>query len=54
MFGLSFPFSFDPALIVPAVMAIGAVFLALQTGIGLFTEARTQAIVNRRLQFKDR
>ncbi len=54
MLGLTASFPFDPAFIVPAVMAAGAVFLALQTGIGLFTEARTQAIVNRRLQFKDR
>ncbi len=54
MFGLSTLASLDTALIIPAVMATGAVFLAIQSVFSLVTEARTQQIVNRRLQFKDR
>ncbi len=39
--------------VIPIVMAVGAVFLCIQACIGLFTQARTQRIVNRRLQFKE-
>ncbi|MFN7056752.1 type II secretion system F family protein [Hyphomonas sp.] len=45
---------FDQRLIVPAVMALGAVVLAVQSVLGLITQVRTQRIVNRRLQFKER
>jgi tight adherence protein B len=44
----------DPALIVPAIMATGAVFMAIQSVLGLVSQAQTQRIVNRRLQFKER
>ncbi len=54
MFGLPDPTSFDPALIIPAVMAMGAVFMAIQSVLGLVSNAQTQRIVNRRLQFKER
>jgi tight adherence protein B len=36
------------------IMAIGAVFLALQAVMSLFSTAQTQRIVNQRLQFKER
>ena len=39
---------------IPVVMVIGAIFLAVQSVMGLMTEAQTQRIVNRRLQFKER
>jgi tight adherence protein B len=54
MFALPDPASLDTALLIPAIMAIGAVFLAIQSVMSLVTEARTQNIVNRRLQFKAR
>lgn len=54
MFGLPDPTNFDPALIIPAVMAMGAVFMAIQSVLGLVSNAQTQRIVNRRLQFKER
>jgi tight adherence protein B len=54
VFGLSNLASLDTSLIIPAVMATGAVFLAIQSVLSLVTEARTQQIVNRRLQFKER
>lgn len=54
MFGLPDPTNFDPALIIPAVMAMGAVFMAIQSVLGLLSNAQTQRIVNRRLQFKER
>lgn len=43
----------DQRLIVPAVMALGAVILAVQSGLSLMRDVRTQQIVNRRLQFKE-
>jgi tight adherence protein B len=46
--------SLDTSLAIPAVMATGAFFLAIQSVLSLVTEARTQRIVNRRLQFKER
>ena len=46
--------SFDAQLIIPAVMAMGAVFMAIQSVLGLVSNAQTQRIVNRRLQFKER
>lgn len=54
MFGLPDLTSLDTMLIIPAVMATGAVFMAIQSVLSLVTEAQTQRIVNRRLQFKDR
>ena len=54
MFGLPDLMSFDTALVIPAVMTIGAIFMAIQSVLGLVSNARTQQIVNRRLQFKDR
>jgi tight adherence protein B len=54
MFGLPDLTSLDASLLIPAVMAIGAIFMAIQSVLSLVTEARTQQIVNRRLQFKDR
>ena len=41
-------------ILVPVIMAIGAVFLAIQSVMGMVTEAQTRRIVNKRLQFKDR
>ncbi len=46
--------SFDASLIIPAIMTMGAVFMAIQSVIGLVSNAQTQRIVNRRLQFKER
>ncbi|HRJ01760.1 MAG TPA: type II secretion system F family protein [Hyphomonas sp.] len=54
MFGLPDLSNLNAALLIPAIMATGAVFLAIQSVMGLVTEAQTQRIVNRRLQFKDR
>lgn len=54
MFGLPDFTTLDPALIVPAIMATGAVFMAIQSVLGLVSQAQTQRIVNRRLQFKER
>jgi tight adherence protein B len=44
----------DATLLIPAVMTIGAIFMAIQSVLGLVSNARTQQIVNRRLQFKER
>jgi tight adherence protein B len=52
--GLSALESFDASLIIPAIMMTGAVFMAIQSVIGLVSNARSQRIVNRRLQFKER
>lgn len=54
MFALPDLTTLDATLLIPAIMATGAVFLAIQSVSGLLTEARTQRIVNRRLQFKER
>lgn len=52
--GLSALQGFDASLIIPAIMMTGAVFMAIQSVIGLVSSARTQRMVNRRLQFKER
>ena len=44
----------DASLIIPAIMAMGAVFLAIQSVLGLVSNAQAQRIVNRRLQFRER
>lgn len=44
----------DSTLIIPVIMAVGAVFLAIQASFSLVTDARTARLVNRRLQFKDK
>jgi tight adherence protein B len=44
----------DIMLVIPGVMIAAALFLAIQTVLGMMTEAQAQRIVNRRLQFKDR
>lgn len=54
MFGLPDLSSIDAIIIIPVVMASGAVFLAIQSVLGLVSNAQTQRIVNRRLQFKER
>lgn len=54
MFGLPDLSSISLTFMIPMVMAIGAVFLALQAVMGLFSTAQTQRIVNQRLQFKER
>lgn len=54
MFGLPDLTRFDPSLIIPAIMAAGAIFMAIQSVLGLISNAQTQRIVNRRLQFKER
>ncbi|MEX1251177.1 MAG: type II secretion system F family protein [Hyphomonas sp.] len=54
MFGFFDLLGSDPALIIPAVMAMGAIVMATQSILGLVSNARTQRIVNRRLQFKER
>ena len=41
-------------ILIPVIMAIGAAFLAIQSVMGLVTEAQTRRIVNKRLQFKER
>ena len=54
MFGLPDLTRFDSSLIIPAIMATGAVFMAIQSVLGLISNSQTQRIVNRRLQFKER
>lgn len=54
MFGLPNPTSISPVTVIIAVMVIGAFFLCIQACIGMFTEAQTQRVVNRRLQFKEK
>lgn len=54
MFGLPDLTSLNASLLIPVIMATGAVFLAIQSVLGLVTQAQTQRIVNRRLQFKER
>lgn len=41
-------------IMIPVIMAAGAFFLAFQAVAGLVTNAQTQRIVNRRLQFNER
>ena len=52
--GLADFMSFDASLIIPAIMAMGAVFMSIQSVLGLVSNAQTQRTVNRRLQFKKR
>ncbi|KCZ95890.1 putative Flp pilus assembly protein TadB [Hyphomonas hirschiana VP5] len=54
MFGLPDLATLDMRLVIPAIMAVGALFLAVQSVLSLVSDVRTQQIVNRRLQFKDR
>ena len=54
MFGLPDITSLDLKLVIPAIMASGALFLAIQSVLSLVSAVRTQQIVNRRLQFKER
>jgi tight adherence protein B len=54
MFGFGSSSGLDMALIIPVIMAAGAFFLAIQAGLGVFTEARTQVLMNRRLKFKEK
>ncbi|MBY9067053.1 type II secretion system F family protein [Hyphomonas sp. WL0036] len=54
MFGLPDIASLDQKLVIPAIMALGALVLAVQSIIGLVSDVQTQRIVNRRLQFKER
>ncbi|MFN3313679.1 MAG: pilus assembly protein TadB, partial [Hyphomonas sp.] len=54
MFGWFDLAAFDQRLIIPAAMAIGALILAIQSSLNIAADVRTQRIVNRRLQFKDR
>lgn len=54
MLGLPDLSSMSLTLVIPMVMAVGAIFLALQAVMSLFTTAQTQRIVNQRLQFKER
>lgn len=54
MFGLIDLSDVSLFVMVPLVMVIGAIFLAIQSVLGLITEAQTQRVVNRRLQFKER
>ena len=54
MFGLPDITGYSMFLLICATMAAGAFFLMIQAALGLVTQAQTQRIVNRRLQFKDR
>ena len=44
----------DAKLLIPVVMGVTALFLAIQSVLSLFGQVRTQRIVNRRLQFKEK
>ncbi len=54
MLGLADLGTLNMMQVIPGVMIAAAAFLVIQTILGVVTEARAQAIVNRRLQFKDR
>ncbi|MFT5775566.1 type II secretion system F family protein [Hyphomonas sp.] len=54
MFGLPDITGYSMFLLICATMAAGAFFLMIQAALSLVTQAQTQRIVNRRLQFKDR
>lgn len=54
MFGLPDLATLDTRLVIPAIMAMGALLLAVQSVVSLVSDVRTQQIVNQRLQFKDR
>lgn len=54
MFGFPDLANLDIRLVIPAVMAAGALLLAAQSVMSVVSDVRTQQIVNRRLQFKER
>jgi tight adherence protein B len=54
VFGLPDITGYSMFLLICATMAAGAFFLMIQAALSLVTQAQTQRIVNRRLQFKDR
>lgn len=54
MFGLPDLSNISLFVLIPLIMVVGAIFLAIQSVLGLITEAQTQRVVNRRLQFKER
>lgn len=54
MFSLPDIANLDMRLVIPAIMAAGALVLAAQSVLSLVSDVRTQRIVNRRLQFKER
>ena len=54
MFSLPDIANLDMRLVIPAIMAVGALVLAAQSVLSLISDVRTQQIVNRRLQFKER
>lgn len=54
MFSLPDFTTLDIRLAIPAIMAIGALVLAVQSILSVVSDVRTQQIVNRRLQFKER
>lgn len=54
MFGWFDLAAFDQRLIIPAAMALGALVLVVQSSLTISADVRTQRIVNRRLQFKER
>lgn len=54
MFSLPDLATLDMRLAIPAIMAVGALVLAVQSVLSVVSDIRTQQIVNRRLQFKER
>lgn len=54
MFSLPDLATLDMRLAIPAIMAVGALVLAVQSVLSVVSDVRTQQIVNRRLQFKER
>ena len=54
MFGWFDFAALDQRLIIPAAMALGALLLVVQSTLTIAADVRTQRIVNRRLQFKER
>ena len=54
MFSLPDLATLDMRLAIPAIMAVGALVLAIQSVLSVVSDVRTQQIVNRRLQFKER
>ena len=54
MFGLPDISGYSMFLVICAIMAAGAFFFVIQATTELVTQAQTQRIVNRRLQFKDK
>jgi tight adherence protein B len=54
VFGLTGILESNIFLMILAIMAAGAFFMMIQSTVELVTQAKTQRLVNRRLQFKDR